>query len=1073
MQFNTYSTSTNIIRDQDREIIYHTTPNAIRVVDQISNDFKKGLRSFNIIGSYGTGKSSFLWALEKSLKGQKNYFDARLVEKPTVKVINFIGEYKSITQSFADYFDIEKDVDTPKFIIHKLHSLYQEISQSNKLLLIIIDEFGKFLEYAAKNLPESELYFIQQLTEFINNSDLNICLITAVHQNISAYAHGLDGIQRQEWLKIKGRFREITFNEPIEQLLLLAAKHLNNEQAIKSKDALRQAITIAKQSKVLKLSTEFTKEVAGKLYPLDLLAANVLTISLQKYGQNERSLFSFLESTDHTGINSITISNSNPFFNVADVYDYLNYNFYSFLNSKDNPDYLAWLGIRSALESVERSFEESLTSYDKLVKTIGLLAITAPKGSVLNDDFILKYAKICLGIQEPGILLTNLEVKKIILERKYNNRYVLFDGTDLDIQLALNEAGNIVSQVNDVTTLLKRYYDLAPVLAKMYSYVYGTPRLFEYRISEVPISEIPANETDGFINLVFDETLKLDKLKQFSLNQVEAIIYGYYQNAKRIREQLFEIEKTQKVIETHSEDKVVVRELNNVLVHQKNLLNHYILDGHYNGEVIWIFRGEEQIVKGPKDFNKLLSHVCMRIYDRTPSFKNELVNKHKISSSIHSAKRNFLQALVRNWNVPDLGFAKDKFPAEKTIYITLLKENGIHSLAGDATFVPSVANNSTFRPLWDISEEFIASAKHTRRKVSELVTLLSKKPFKLKQGLIDFWLPTLLFAKRDDYALFNEGTYVAYLTEDILELVVKNPHKYEIKAFDLEGVRLDLFNSYRQLLNQSNSLQFSNETFIETIKPFLVFYSSLPFYSKNTKRLSKEALSIRDAIARSTDPEKTFFEDFPTALGYSIEILQNKSRILEIYTETLQTAIREIRTSYDELLNRFEEFIIHDLIGQEVTFEGYKSALKNRYLKVKKHLLISYQKTFVQRIESELDDRNAWLNSIAQAVIGKSLDVLKDEEELILYDKFKRLILDLDSLTSLTKVDLNVETEDVLSLEIGSLVDGIQKNFVRMPNAKKVKANELAETIRTKLSGDITLDIAALTEVLKNLLKSQ
>jgi hypothetical protein len=502
-------------------------------------------------------------------------------------------------------------------------------------------------------------------------------------------------------------------------------------------------------------------------------------------------------------------------------------------------------------------------------------------------------------------------------------------------------------------------------------------------------------------------------------------------------------------------------------------LNHYILDGHYSGEVIWVFKGDEQTVKGPKDFNKLLSQVCIRVYDKTPTFKNELVNKHKISSSIHTAKRYFLQSLVRNWNLPDLGFAKDKFPAEKTIYLTLLKENGIHSLTGDATFVPSVTSDSTFKPLWDTSVEFIVSAKHTRRKVSELVVQLSKKPFKLKQGLIDFWLPTFLFAKRDDYALFNEGVYIPYLTEDILELLVKNPHKYEIKAFDLEGVRLDLFNSYRQLLNQNSSLRFDNQTFIETIKPFLVFYSSLPFYSKNTNRLSKEAISVRDSISRSTDPEKTFFEDFPIALGFSIEALQTKPRTLEVYTDTLQNAIREIRTSYDELVNRFEEFLIQDLIGQPSTFEEYKDILQNRYRKVKKHLLLSHQKTFVQRIDSELDDRKAWLNSIAQAVVGKSLENLKDDDELVLYDKFKRLSLDLDSLTSLTKADLNIETEDILSLEVGSLVDGIQKNFVRMPKIKKQKAIELADSIRAKLSGDITLDIAALADVLKHLLKSQ
>ena len=88
------TSSTNIIRDSAREINYIPTPNANRVVSQIGNDFKKGLRSFNIIGSYGTGKSSFLWALEQTLQGKKNYFDFNLLQKPTVEIINFIGVLK-------------------------------------------------------------------------------------------------------------------------------------------------------------------------------------------------------------------------------------------------------------------------------------------------------------------------------------------------------------------------------------------------------------------------------------------------------------------------------------------------------------------------------------------------------------------------------------------------------------------------------------------------------------------------------------------------------------------------------------------------------------------------------------------------------------------------------------------------------------------------------------------------------------------------------------------------------------------------------------------------------------------
>ena len=44
-------------------------------------------------------------------------------------------------------------------------------------MFIIVDEYGKFLEYAAKNNSEESLYFIQELAEFINAPERKHCSI--------------------------------------------------------------------------------------------------------------------------------------------------------------------------------------------------------------------------------------------------------------------------------------------------------------------------------------------------------------------------------------------------------------------------------------------------------------------------------------------------------------------------------------------------------------------------------------------------------------------------------------------------------------------------------------------------------------------------------------------------------------------------------------------------------------------------------------------------------------------------------------------------------------------------------
>ena len=425
---NNFTTSVNIIRDTDRDFNYIPTPNAERVVGQIVNDFKKGIRSFNVVGTYGTGKSSFLLALEQSVKGIKRYFNPNFITNLKFDFVKIIGSYISIVEQFAEIFEVQANKNQQENILFELFNRYHSIGKDNKILFVLIDEFGKFLEYASKHNPERELYFVQQLAEFCNNPKHNIVLITTVHQSIESYAYSLSKIQQQEWTKVKGRFREITFNEPVEQLLYLASEYVadNFENKI-SNVTIKKCLKLITDTKAFNFNKDFLEDVAQKLYPLDILAANILTLSLQRYGQNERSLFSFLESSDHTGLTKFN-NQENTFYNLSNVYDYLNFNFYSFLTSKYNPDFSAWSSIRSSIEEVERAFDSSINDYLKAVKIIGLLNIFSAKGSVLDLNFFANYLEIACGIDDSINIIKNLEAKNIIRYRSHSKRFILFEG---------------------------------------------------------------------------------------------------------------------------------------------------------------------------------------------------------------------------------------------------------------------------------------------------------------------------------------------------------------------------------------------------------------------------------------------------------------------------------------------------------------------------------------------------------------------------------------------------------------------------------------------------------------------
>lgn len=101
----TYIPSINIEHSIFDEKSYIITQNARCVVGSIINSFNSGIHSFNIIGSYGTGKSSFILALEYSLKnphypltenkGQFNGFEH-------FEFLKIVGDYASISSVVSE-----------------------------------------------------------------------------------------------------------------------------------------------------------------------------------------------------------------------------------------------------------------------------------------------------------------------------------------------------------------------------------------------------------------------------------------------------------------------------------------------------------------------------------------------------------------------------------------------------------------------------------------------------------------------------------------------------------------------------------------------------------------------------------------------------------------------------------------------------------------------------------------------------------------------------------------------------------------------------------------------------------
>lgn len=1050
-----FSLSANIEEGFAKEAKYIVTPNARQVAEGIVNGFRSGVHSYTIIGSYGTGKSSFLLALERDLaSGELHELlnPAELSDKKEFEVIKIVGDYKELSTLLGQKLSPDSTADS---VLDKLRNKYNALRAHGKFLVILIDEFGKVLEHAAKNDPERELYFMQKLAEFVNVPTRDILLLTTLHQNFNAYSRKLNEVQREEWSKVKGRFQELVFVEPVEQLLYLASTQTGASRLERQDDEGLISLLASLAKKTGFVSQSFSEATAHALSPLEPFAAYVITQAIQRYGQNERSLFSFLNARGRNSLKEF----SGKVYQLQCCYDYIYYNFYSYLKEA-NADSMQWSSMQVAIERVEgQSWDTRTDLVDaiKLVKAIGLLNLFGNSSFKMSRGETAAYAKTALEIENPAVLLDKLEQIKIIRYARYKFRYILFDGTDINIEDEIRKAGLVVNRPVNYVDDIRNYCfkKVAPVKACYFQK--GTPRYFEYEVLGEGIDKTPADDTDGFIQLIFSSSKNaLEETYELSAKSENAIIFICFRNTDELVSHLYQIEKYRHILSKvliDKSDKAAINEINNLMEYEKVALNKSISDGlfAYSGDATWIFRGEEREVRSLREFNQLLSAVCDEIYSQTPVMNNELFNKQKLSSSISSAKVKYLSALLNQSNEEEMGFPADKFPPEKTIYYSLLKNTGLHL---DGTFHDAPSNEGIM-PLWEACEEFLRSTTLKARKISELIKKLSVKPYKLKQGFLDFWIPTYLYIKKQDYSLYGaNGAYIPNINMEFFELLQKHPDEYLIKAFDVTGVKIQIFNQYRRFLNTGIMGSIKSDDFIETIKPFFFFYNKrLNDYAKHTRKFNHEqTVKFRDTLAKARDPEKTFFEDLPEALGYDKEALQDLKKIEE-FCYVINRAVKELRSCYSDMIDRVEDRLLDTLGIETHDYSEYVAIIRQRFANVKEYLLTDRLKEFYRHMMAEFDNRNEWYQSICYTALEQPLERLRDDQEEKLTESLVTLFRECEKYLDISNVAKD-ESDEIYSLDLVSTNgNSIHSQTFRLPKSDSKKSEELERNIDKLLDG--------------------
>ena len=413
----------------------------------------------------------------------------------------------------------------------------------------------------------------------------------------------------------------------------------------------------------------------------------------------------------------------------------------------------------------------------------------------------------------------------------------------------------------------------------------------------------------------------------------------------------------------------------------------------------------------------------------------------------------------------DFGFESDKFPPEKTIYYSLLKNTGLHV---DGRFADKPSNPGMMS-LWDASEEFLQSTTTKPRKISELVKKLSSQPYKIKAGFLDFWIPTYLYMKRQDYSLYGDnGAYIPEVNIEFFELLQKHPNEYLIKTFDVSGVRMEFFNQYRKFVNLQAVGGIKSNQFVDTIKPFFFFYNRrLNDYAKHTRKFDHiETLRFRDILAKAKDPEKTFLEDLPAALGYDKEA-QGSEEFAKQYAYVINRAVRELRGCYNKLIDRIEERLVDVLGLSSYEYDEYVIEIRNRLSSVKTYLLTDRLKEFYNHAMAEFDNRTEWYQSICYTALDQPLQRLRDDQEDKLIEELIALFRACEKYADISKMEGN-DKDEVFSFDMVSK-DGtvIKPQTYRLMDKDKKEAEVLEMDINRLLQGHDDIAVSTLLKILK------
>ncbi len=965
-------------------------------------------------------------------------------------------------------------------------------------LLVVIDELGKFLEYATQQPTQGDMFVLQTLAEFADRSENTpLFLMTILHQAFERYAERAGKSQQEEWSKVQGRFEDIAFSESTEQVLRLVGAALEKRSELIHKDNFNTAIDLGLKPHQLE-ENEFLHLLESCL-PLHPTVSLLIGPLFRRFAQNERSIFAFLSASEPNGLQDFLSlqhydGNVLPTFSLADLYDYLN-------TTQGNRLYTSQTGKKWAeIESAINQLAAPSPMVVQLIKTIGLLGVVnEPIPNLKASDELLYYA-LDDNTEEFATefknALSTLKRRSIVIHRSYNDVYALWEGSDIDIEARLRDAAAHIDTKVALTTDLSHYMPTRPLVARRHLFQTGTLRHFAVRYTDLENFDAdlrePLGDADGLILYALpvseeDVTKLVEKANDRDTENREEVLIAIPRTIGFLRDAVTQLVYLHWIAENTPElegDAVARRELSVRMIEAEygvpDQLTEIFSDNN-EGSCTWYHKGQSVGINSPKARNTYLSEICDNVYYKTPLIRNELINRRKISGAATTARKKLIQAMLENGNRKNLGITG--YPAEMSIYRSLLWNTGIHREVSDVWgFHPPEALNDNSRMVatWEAIEKFLAECEGDRQPVENLYQYLKEPPLGLREGPLPILLCAVMLHYKTEVALYENGSFIADWSMPIFERLLKAPQQFEMKRFQMAGIRADLFAQLLQMLNQP--VKTEKPDLLTVVTPLMRFISQLPKYTLATQEISDIAKNLRKVVQSAREPDELLFKELPDALGFPIFDAETATdaKVTSDFFNTLQDALSELEQAYEMLLNSVEQLLV-EAFNLTPNKEELRTELATRAEPLLEVTIDTELKGFLINIYSAGHNFTSWLEAIATLLTKKPpaswIDVDKAQFESNL-SQLARKFRHFEAVSYEKRKHTESSAGEPIRIGITRPNEPEQEQVVTLPSTAEEQANKIEHEIeqvfdKFDADGNSEFRLAVLARISQKLMQEE